>query len=524
MKENDYSYCQVIGITDRGLKRAANEDWLGDKQTCNGWVAVVCDGMGGHVGGATASHIAVDAILDYLSNEYFDDPRIAIGKAIDYANAAIRNKVAQSPELEGMGSTCVLLIVRDGKVYLGHVGDSRIYLIRDHRIHQLTKDHSYVQMLVDMGEITSDQAEHHPRKNEITNALGIPQMQPATVMQNPIDPQAGDCFLLCSDGLSGMVENKTIEHIISQQKQLSAQERATKLIEKAKEGGGLDNITVQLVEFGATPTITAKEHKNILKQWWFWVIVLIGLCGVVLIMFFLIPRSHNEDSGISPIEKKETRSIPLKNIKARSDTVMLLTVNGTEDTCSIILKDASNVYLETLNNVIWRNPVYQNSKIVINYEAMPVEGKINGVVRLINPTESAFYINFEAEKYIYVVEVDIEKPKSVQTGTKSRNTKRNEASTHKNGGKEVLVTNDKEKSDKSTSQHDNNEPQSVNPDSIHIPQDSIAVAPAQSSLSRDSSSMKTDSIREEKKDLENSTAEDSTMNSKRTKRSQNRQK
>ena len=107
-----------------------------------------------------------------------------------------------------MGSTCVVLLVRDGKVYLGHVGDSRIYLIRDRRIKQLTKDHSFVQMLVDRGEITHEQAEHHPRKNEITNALGIADMKPATIMPDAILPMAGDVFLLCSDGLSAAIEGR----------------------------------------------------------------------------------------------------------------------------------------------------------------------------------------------------------------------------------------------------------------------------------------------------------------------------
>lgn len=415
MKKDDYSYCQVIGITDRGLKRAANEDWLGERKTPNGWVAVVCDGMGGHVGGATASHIAVETILDFLSSEYFEDARIAIGKAIDKANSAIQQKATLEPELQGMGSTCVLLIVRDGKVYIGHVGDSRIYLIRDHRIHQLTKDHSYVQMLVDMGEITAEQAEHHPRKNEITNALGIPQMQPATVMQNPIEPQAGDCFLLCSDGLSGMVESKTIEHIVSQQMQLSAQDRAAKLVEKAKEGGGLDNITVQLVEFGATPAATSKETGGAAGKWWLWVLLSVIVCAIVVALYFLLGNKNKEDVNIPtdivyPSESKEEVHINLgRALIVKSDTVLLLTVNNISDTSTLILKDANNGYLESIDNVIWRNPTYQSGKITVNYDAMPINGKYNGVVRVINEDEKAFFIKFESIDHVYTIEVDVER-------------------------------------------------------------------------------------------------------------------
>lgn len=258
---DNFSYCHVVGKTDVGRKRAANEDNMYNTITQNGLVSVVCDGMGGHVGGATASKIAVSTIIDNLNNVYYDDPRIAIGESIDKANRAIIQKTIEQPELAGMGSTCVLLLVRSGKVYIGHVGDSRIYLVRSKRIVQLTKDHSYVQMLVDCGEITKEQAEHHPRKNEITNALGIPNMSPATVADDAIIPEAGDCFVLCSDGLSGMVSDDTICKIISRQSEMNAQERVDRLVTLANENGGVDNITVQLVEFPVSPTVIT-DKKN----------------------------------------------------------------------------------------------------------------------------------------------------------------------------------------------------------------------------------------------------------------------
>lgn len=258
---DNFSYCHVVGKTDVGRKRAANEDNMYNTITQNGLVSVVCDGMGGHVGGATASKIAVSTIIDNLNNVYYDDPRIAIGESIDRANRAIIQKATEQPELAGMGSTCVLLLVRGGKVYIGHVGDSRIYLVRSKRIIQLTKDHSYVQMLVDCGEITKEQAEHHPRKNEITNALGIPNMSPATVADDAIVPEAGDCFVLCSDGLSGMVSDETICKIISRQSEMNAQERVDRLVALANENGGVDNITVQLVEFPVSPNVVTDEKK-----------------------------------------------------------------------------------------------------------------------------------------------------------------------------------------------------------------------------------------------------------------------
>lgn len=249
-----YDYCHVVMQSDTGCVRSANEDYCGTQETINGLVAVVCDGMGGHVGGAVASQTAVSSILKYLTTQYFEDPKEAIVEALNTANKAVLYQ-AQLQSLTGMGSTCVILIVRNGKVYIGSVGDSRVYLVRNHVITQLTKDQSFVQMLVDMGQITTEEAEKHPRKNEITNAIGLANMKPATVLEEPITPVAGDCFVLCSDGLSGMISNKEIEKVVSSQTEYSSQDRANILVEKAKEAGGFDNVTVELVEFSVTPKI-----------------------------------------------------------------------------------------------------------------------------------------------------------------------------------------------------------------------------------------------------------------------------
>lgn len=263
---NDYSYCNVVGQTDIGRKRKANEDSGGHFVTVNGLVATVCDGMGGHVGGAVASQLAVKTIHELLDSRYFEDPREAIGMAIEAANEAVLEQTRINPELSGMGSTCVLLIVRNGKVYIGHVGDSRIYLVREKKIIQLTKDHSFVQTLVDMGRISREEAEHHPRKNEITNAIGLRDMTPATVRNDAIEPQAGDCFLLCSDGLSGMVSDNDIEKIVSRQREMSSQARADLLVQTANRNGGTDNITVEMVEFTVAPA-SVTENKGSFKPW-----------------------------------------------------------------------------------------------------------------------------------------------------------------------------------------------------------------------------------------------------------------
>lgn len=269
-KNNPYYYCNVEGETNVGCKRKQNEDWLDTFESKNGLVAVVCDGMGGHVGGQVASHLAIDSIREFVCGNTFNDPNEMIVAACNIANHAILNRTAANPELTGMGSTCVMLVVRDGKVYVGSVGDSRVYLVRSKKIIQLTKDQSYVQMLVDMGEITREQAEHHPRRNEITNALGLPTMTPAVVLETPIVPEAGDCFLLCSDGLSGMVSDDVIARIVSNQAGKSQRDRVHTLIETACANGGNDNVTCQIVEFAVSPHGNKNEKKSLL---WLWILL-----------------------------------------------------------------------------------------------------------------------------------------------------------------------------------------------------------------------------------------------------------
>lgn len=339
----DYNYCIAVGKTDIGRKRKANEDNGAHFVTKNGLVSVVCDGMGGHVGGAIASETAITAINEFLNCQYFEDPREAIGLAIEAANKAIIDRTRVEPGLSGMGSTCVLLIVRDAKVYIGHVGDSRIYLIREKKITQLTKDHSFVQMLVDMGEITKEQAEHHPRKNEITNALGLPNMSPATIKSDPIIPQAGDCFLLCSDGLSGMVDDSNIEKIVSKQRELRTQDRANLLVQTANNNGGVDNITVELVEFTVTPgNVTSRKSGNkkriILGITSLFLLVVIGCCA--LLLYKPTPKIRYTSWGSVSFEKQQTVFSIEYN---QSDKRTIIAFKDKNDTINYPLNDESQI-------------------------------------------------------------------------------------------------------------------------------------------------------------------------------------
>lgn len=326
--KNPYSYCNVVGDTNVGCKRKANEDWLTYFESENGLVSVVCDGMGGHVGGAVASHLAVETIEQLLKSHYYDDPRRAIVDAANAANAAILKRTSEQPELKGMGATLVMLVVRDGKVYLGSVGDSRIYLIRSKTITQLTKDQSFVQMLVDSGELTKEQAEHHPRKNEITNALGLEGMRPATVLPDAIIPEAGDCFLLCSDGLSGMVSDHDILKVVSNQTGMTQRERVNELIRRAREKGGLDNITSIIVEFAVSPqelSLLAAKRKKWLTCGIPAAIIVLALC---LFLLFKYVRNNKAETA----ESEQTEQTVLTDSDGQTDAQPEALVNDDDAT------------------------------------------------------------------------------------------------------------------------------------------------------------------------------------------------
>lgn len=225
-------------------------------KTPNGDVFVVCDGMGGHVGGAKASSIAVESIINNLKEKKCDNPIDALNDSLQFANMQILGFANDHPEYKGMGTTaCVLLLQSDG-AYFAHAGDSRIYLYlgKEKELHRITKDHSYVQTLVDASRITDEQAEHHPNKNRILKALGVtPNLEPTF---NKAKPKNGDIFLICSDGLCGMIPDSTIEKVLGQNSTLEA--KGELLIRLAMQGetvqpGGQDNCTLELIEIDNSP-------------------------------------------------------------------------------------------------------------------------------------------------------------------------------------------------------------------------------------------------------------------------------
>ena len=245
---------EAYGLSITGQVRQANEDSCGFATVPNGELFVVCDGMGGHVGGATASRIAVEQIIQHFKAKRYPNIYQALHDALCRANIQIIGAANVEPSLKGMGTTACIVLVDGNDAYIAHVGDSRIYLYEDQkkRLFRITKDHSFVQSLVDMGQLDDRDAEHHPRKNVIMKALGTKEELKPEVFMSPVQPAKGDMFLICSDGLSGMVDDDGIEAILSSDQ--SIEQKVLDLVTNANvPGKGLDNITAQVIKVLESP-------------------------------------------------------------------------------------------------------------------------------------------------------------------------------------------------------------------------------------------------------------------------------
>lgn len=218
--------------THMGKVRANNEDYALAKDN----VFIIADGMGGHNAGEIASREAVETAAGVLLAKE-KDKRDLINEAISQANKKVL--ALATDERSGMGTTIDICVYEEGTLYLGHVGDSRVYVIRDKKAICLTNDHSYVEMLVQKGEITREEAKSYPMKHMITRAVGVGETCEADFSSFKVEK--GDRILLCTDGLTNMVSDEEIAYIISRED--APLMAASKLVEKANEAGGLDNIT-----------------------------------------------------------------------------------------------------------------------------------------------------------------------------------------------------------------------------------------------------------------------------------------
>jgi serine/threonine protein phosphatase PrpC len=229
-------------VTDRGHVRSSNQDcfYAGSR------LLAVADGMGGMAAGDVASSIAVEAMKSLDTPIENEQQMTALHKALEVANGRIADTVAADPALQGMGTTLTAMIFSGDRAALAHVGDSRAYLLRDGRINQLTKDDTYVQMLVDQGLIQPEEAAGHPRRAVVTQAL---QGEPVTPSYMVVEPRAGDRWLLCSDGLTTVVTAGSIEAELNAL--ADTQQCAERLLDLALRGGGPDNITVIVADLSA---------------------------------------------------------------------------------------------------------------------------------------------------------------------------------------------------------------------------------------------------------------------------------
>jgi serine/threonine protein phosphatase PrpC len=232
--------------TDVGLVRSENQDF-GTYTTASeesvshpgGRLLIVADGMGGHRGGATASKLAGETVkMQYLDSETSDIPT-ALRQSLSRANARIFSEAQSNPELRGMGTTTSVLAVRDHHGWLAHVGDSRIYLVRNGAIQQLTDDHSLVATMVREGLLTSQEAETHPRRNVLQRSMGVAEDVEIDV-RGPFELREGDTFILCSDGLHGVVKEHELQEIAAG----TIEEAADEFLRRALERGAPDNVTV----------------------------------------------------------------------------------------------------------------------------------------------------------------------------------------------------------------------------------------------------------------------------------------
>jgi len=246
---------QVAGQSDIGCVRRNNEDFFGYDEPCG--IFVVCDGMGGAAAGEVASRIAVDSVLEYCRNNRRDEAIHAhdsegvstraafLAAAVRYANQRIHSSAAQNPEQRGMGSTIVAVLVAGAAYSVAHAGDSRVYLLRNGTIEQLTEDHSLVMEQLRHGLITAEQARRSEVQNVITRALGTEEN--VSVDLRDLSAQPGDTLLLASDGLTRHIEDAEILSIVSAAP--SSKEACAQLVAAALKAGGHDNVTCLVLRF-----------------------------------------------------------------------------------------------------------------------------------------------------------------------------------------------------------------------------------------------------------------------------------
>lgn len=237
-------------LTDIGKKRTVNEDGAAVYTLLDGTLlAVIADGMGGHRGGDFASRTTIRLMgeqfmsiqLDQLKTD--EDWKEWLLEAVFYVNRFLFNKASEDEQYKGMGTTLEAVLIRGSDCLIVHAGDSRVYQLTKEEVHQITKDHSYVNILLENGEITEEQAANHPQRNWIMKAVGSERRIDPDLYE--IDITEETFLLLCTDGLSNKLDDQTIHHIVRSDATL--REKVTQLVQMANKMGGEDNISVILI-------------------------------------------------------------------------------------------------------------------------------------------------------------------------------------------------------------------------------------------------------------------------------------
>ena len=237
---------KTFSMTDIGRKREINQDYVFATDETIGNLPnllVVADGMGGHRAGDFASRFTVEVLAEEVQNCKETHPETILGNSIQAANERLLEEAEKDNRLEGMGTTLVAATILDHVLYFANVGDSRLYLINK-EIRQLSKDHSMVEEMVRLGGLTEEEAKHHPDKNIITRAIGVKQKVEPDFFEYRL--KGGDIILMCSDGLTNMVDDDEIFQIVKSARDIV--EAVESLIQRANENGGSDNIGVVLAQ------------------------------------------------------------------------------------------------------------------------------------------------------------------------------------------------------------------------------------------------------------------------------------
>ncbi len=247
---------EVASLSDVGRQRDNNEDscryWEPESDEDlehKGRVAVIADGMGGYEGGQEASRLAVETVIEVYDRAFSSDPQAALVEGFAVAHKRIREYAEAHPEFQGMGTTCTALALVACQLYFAHVGDSRLYLVRAGEISRLTRDHTYVGRLVESGIVRAQDAETHPQRHILTAAMGSGREVAADFPKQALPVEQGDTFILCTDGLWGLVTDQEILGAVQHQPAASS---CRALVTMALQRGGPDNITVQLLRVGLT--------------------------------------------------------------------------------------------------------------------------------------------------------------------------------------------------------------------------------------------------------------------------------